>query len=53
MTAHRTASETPDTAPTALDVIVVGAGLSGIAAAHYLRERCPGTRFAMLEARAA
>lgn len=52
MTAHRTASETPDTAPTALDVIVVGAGLSGIAAAHYLRERCPGTRFAMLEARA-
>ncbi|VVE85828.1 flavin-containing monooxygenase [Pandoraea sputorum] len=34
-----------------LDVIIVGAGLSGIAAAHYLRERCPGTRFAMLEAR--
>ncbi|MBN4665116.1 NAD(P)/FAD-dependent oxidoreductase [Pandoraea nosoerga] len=38
-------------ATTDLDVIIVGAGLSGIAAAHYLRERCPGTRFALLEAR--
>lgn len=36
-----------------LDVLIVGAGLSGIAAAHYLRTRCPGKSFAMLEARAA
>lgn len=42
------------TSPTSpLDVLIVGAGLSGIAAAHYLRTRCPNKRFAMLEARAA
>ncbi len=50
MTANPTATDIASVA-TDLDVIVVGAGLSGIAAAHYLRERCPGTRFAMLEAR--
>lgn len=33
------------------DVLVVGAGLSGIAAAHYLRTRCPQERFAILEGR--
>lgn len=54
MKANTTATETATdlaSAATDLDVIVVGAGLSGIAAAHYLRKRCPGTRFAMLEAR--
>jgi monooxygenase len=34
-----------------LDVLIVGAGLSGIGAAHYLHERCPGKSFAILEAR--
>jgi monooxygenase len=34
-----------------LDVLIVGAGLSGIGAAHHLRERCPGKSFAILEAR--
>lgn len=34
------------------DVLIVGAGISGIGAAHHLRERCPGKRFAILEARA-
>jgi monooxygenase len=36
-----------------LDVLIVGAGLSGIGAAVALRRRCPGTRFAILESRGA
>jgi len=35
----------------ALDVIIVGAGLSGVGAACHLQQQCPGTRFAILEAR--
>jgi monooxygenase len=34
-----------------VDVLIVGAGLSGIGAACHLRERCPGRSFAILEAR--
>jgi cation diffusion facilitator CzcD-associated flavoprotein CzcO len=34
-----------------LDVLVVGAGLSGVAAGHYLRTSCPWARFAIFEAR--
>jgi cation diffusion facilitator CzcD-associated flavoprotein CzcO len=33
------------------DVIIVGAGLSGIGAARHLREKCPGRTFAILEGR--
>lgn len=33
------------------DVIIVGAGISGISMAVHLQERCPTKRFAMLEAR--
>jgi monooxygenase len=38
-------------ASTAFDVVVVGAGLSGIAAAHYLRTQCPQRSFVLLEGR--
>ncbi|HEY0193778.1 MAG TPA: NAD(P)/FAD-dependent oxidoreductase, partial [Kofleriaceae bacterium] len=34
-----------------LDVIIVGAGLSGIGAAYRLKTECPGRRLAILEAR--
>jgi len=34
-----------------LDVLIVGAGLSGIGAAATLQRRCPGKRYAILEAR--
>ncbi|MDO8860809.1 NAD(P)/FAD-dependent oxidoreductase [Haliea sp. E1-2-M8] len=35
------------------DVIIVGAGLSGIGAAVHLQQQCPGKRVALLESRAA
>lgn len=44
-------SAAPEEAP--LDVLIVGAGLSGIGAATTLQRRCPGKRYAILEARAA
>jgi monooxygenase len=34
-----------------LDVLIVGAGLSGIGAAHHLQRRCPGKRYAIVDAR--
>ncbi|HVX33867.1 MAG TPA: NAD(P)/FAD-dependent oxidoreductase [Solirubrobacterales bacterium] len=39
--------------PERLDVLIVGAGISGIGMAHHLQERCPGKTYAILEARAA
>lgn len=35
------------------DVIIVGAGLSGIGTAHHLQTHCPGKTFVLLEARSA
>ena len=35
------------------DVLIVGAGLSGIGAAWHLQDRCPGKSYAILEGRAA
>jgi monooxygenase len=34
-----------------LDVLIVGAGLSGIGAAHHLQTNCPGKTYAIIEAR--
>jgi cyclohexanone monooxygenase len=34
-----------------LDVLIIGAGLSGIGAARHLQARCPSKRWAILEAR--
>jgi cation diffusion facilitator CzcD-associated flavoprotein CzcO len=36
---------------THLDVLIVGAGISGIAAAYHLQQQCPQKSFAILEAR--
>ena len=35
------------------DVLIVGAGLSGIGAAWHLQDRCPGRSYAIIEAREA
>src|SRR6195256_2856479 len=32
------------------DVIIIGAGISGVGAAYHLTTQCPGTRFVVLEA---
>ena len=43
----------PDAGTEFLDVLIVGAGLSGIGAAHHLQERCPDKRYRIVEARSA
>jgi len=40
-----------DATPRHLDVLIVGAGLSGIGAAHYLQTECPWASSAIFEAR--
>lgn len=42
-----------ETAPPHYDVVVVGAGLSGIGAAHYVQSECPWATYTVFEARAA
>ncbi|MCB0949357.1 MAG: NAD(P)/FAD-dependent oxidoreductase, partial [Mycobacterium sp.] len=39
--------------PEQLDVLIVGAGISGIGAAYYLQQEHPGRTYAILEARGA
>ena len=46
-----TASSPQNSEPEHLDVIVIGAGLSGIGAGCHLRRDCPSKSFAILEAR--
>ncbi len=33
------------------DVVIVGAGLSGIGAAYHLQDKCPGKSYVILEGR--
>ncbi|MEN3930697.1 NAD(P)/FAD-dependent oxidoreductase [Microvirga sp. W0021] len=42
---------TTDTPTEYYDVLIIGAGISGIAAAHHLQEQCPDKSFAILEAK--
>ncbi|MGK2948797.1 MAG: flavin-containing monooxygenase [Acidimicrobiales bacterium] len=42
----------PDVAARSVDVLVVGAGISGIGAGHHLLHQRPGTTFAILESKA-
>ncbi len=48
---HPTAQSRPQAEH--VDVVIVGAGLSGIGAAHHLRAALPGRSYAILEARTA
>lgn len=41
-----------NTDPEAVDVLIVGAGISGLGAAVHLRQQCPGKRWLILEAQA-
>jgi len=40
----------PEQVPTELDVVIIGAGITGIDAAYHLSTSLPGKRFAVLEA---
>ena len=50
-TSHSEASNEADIAT--VDVLIVGAGLSGIGAAHHLQSKLPGKTYAILESRGA
>ncbi|MGB3410626.1 MAG: NAD(P)/FAD-dependent oxidoreductase [Microthrixaceae bacterium] len=41
----------PDTRIEHLDVLIIGAGLSGVGAARHIQDQCPWASFALLEAR--
>ena len=47
------ASAATKTTTTHFDVLIVGAGLSGVGAAHYLQTECPWATYAIFEAREA
>ncbi len=49
--AMQAAGISPHSGPEHVEVLILGAGLSGIGAACHLREHCPGKTFAIIEAR--
>jgi len=50
MTATR-AAPAPSTAAEHFDVLIVGAGISGVGGAYHLTKQCPGTSFVVLESK--
>jgi len=48
---HGTLEHCLSTVPEHFDVLIIGAGLSGIDAAHHLQKFCPGKTYAILEQR--
>ncbi len=48
---HHSQQQQTDSESSILDVLIVGAGLSGIGAARHLQLHCPQTRWQILEAR--
>lgn len=48
---HSNSSNHPPAATEYVDVLIVGAGLSGIGAAWFLQQRCPGKSYAIFEGR--
>ena len=46
-----TSSARQTTSPEHVDVIIVGAGISGVSAAHHIKNGCPDRTFLMFEAR--
>jgi cation diffusion facilitator CzcD-associated flavoprotein CzcO len=47
-----TLNPAPGTSAENFDVLIIGAGISGIGAAHHLSKNCPDKSFAMLETKA-
>ncbi len=50
-TVERPAGSAGTNDATHFDVLIVGAGISGIGSAHHLQEQCPGKTFAILESK--
>jgi cation diffusion facilitator CzcD-associated flavoprotein CzcO len=48
---HDAPDKSGDPAATVTDVVIIGAGLSGIGAACHLQRNCPGKSFSVLESR--
>ncbi len=46
-------SQSPDTTDDTFDVVIIGAGISGINTAYRIQSRLPGIRYAIFEARGA